>query len=113
MVLYQVIISHLYKFKISLEAVLVSSGCYNKIPQTKTIDIFSHSPGGWKSRSRNLKIWTWFMIRRVLFLACKRSLLAISGKRERERKCSDHEFQHGNFTLMTSSKPDYLPKSHL
>lgn len=67
--------------------------------------MFSHSPGGWKSRSRYLQIWIWSLIRRALFLACKSSLFAVSGKREGALVINSI------LKTLPSSKPKYLPKA--
>lgn len=57
--------------EVSLHCVLVSLGCHNKIPQTECLNnrnMFSHSSGGWKSKT---KVLASAVSHRPLSVACR------------------------------------------
>lgn len=92
-----------------LTGVAGSSGCCNKIPQTRWLkehSSLSHSSRGWESRC-----WKLQCLVRVLFLVCRwpRSHCVLTWHGVKGwRALIASSFYMGS-TLMTSSRPDYLP----
>lgn len=98
----------------TINVLLVSLGCHSKMLQTGWLkqEYISHTSGGKEVQDQSAVQFDSLV--KTLFLACKwlpfHCVLSWWGERKRKLWCLF--YKSTNSIMMTSSKPDYLPKAH-
>ena len=106
--------------KKDLGIVLFCQGCQSRKPQTgglRNRNVFSHSSGGWKSKTKVLAGFTWFPRRPLKSLTygwhlscmCSGGLLFVHAHSPRLSSCKDTSNIRLGAILMTAFKLNYRP----